>query len=54
MEHVCINCEYFEENICVLHSVGYEALVRYPKSHSCNDFEPREITETYENEGVET
>lgn len=35
---ICVSCE---ENICLAHSKGYEAIVRYPFSQGteCGDFE---------------
>ena len=40
MNKNCINCSFFEEGLCILHSVGCEAMVKHPYTHTCNDFEP--------------
>lgn len=40
MDNTCINCTFFEEGLCILHSVGCERMVKYPHTHTCEDFEP--------------
>ena len=42
MDKACINCVYYADNECELHSDGYIARISHPKSYSCDDFEPYE------------
>ena len=53
MKQCCYICENLDENICVEHSKGYEAVVRYPKNcgEKCRDFSFNE--EFADEQGIE-
>ena len=53
MKQCCYICLNLDEDICVAHSRGCEAIVRYPKScgEKCRDFEFNE--EFAEDQGIE-